>query len=235
MFVEGRLATIGTAAELKSRFGSGYRLVVSSPLAMEQQVRDFIVKTLPRAQLLNSIAGTQVPILILTHPHSSPPTIHLILSPQQFEVPKRGVKLHRVFNAFYTQSDKLSIRDWAISNTTLEEVFLYITESLESGSIDEALKALAADNAEVLFPADSFLLSFLVSYSQEFSFSFSPFSFLFAFSILQVGDEETVESESSSSEEEKKPGLKEKQEKKPKSDKTEKKKGGSSKPSSKKE
>jgi len=126
IFVAGRLATIGTAADLKARFGSGYRLVVTAPPRKELAVQTFLATVLPRATLINSIGGTQ-----------------------QFRVPKRGVKLSDIFAAFERESTKFEIRDWAISNTTLEEVFLFITEKLETMTVDSALLELAMVNPQL--------------------------------------------------------------------------------------
>jgi len=119
IFVGGRLATIGTAQDLKSRFGSGYRMVITTPPQNEEKARGFVQKIVPKAKLLNTLAGTQ-----------------------QFEVPRGGIKLSKVFQEISSNADKYGIVDWGVSNTTLEEVFLYITDKTEGGITAAGLKAL---------------------------------------------------------------------------------------------
>jgi ABC-type multidrug transport system ATPase subunit len=117
IFVGGRLATLGTAQDLKSRYGSGYRLVITTSQKYEESARAFVKQLLPSATLLNTLNGTQ-----------------------QFEVPRAGIKLSKVFKQINQNTDKYNIIDWGISNTTLEEVFLYITDKMGKGaSLDAPL------------------------------------------------------------------------------------------------
>lgn len=60
IFINGRLATLGTSQDLKSRYGSGYRMVITTPLQSEEKARAFVKELLPNAVLLNTLAGTQV-------------------------------------------------------------------------------------------------------------------------------------------------------------------------------
>lgn len=83
---------------------------------------------LPGTNLLNSLAGTR-----------------------NYQVPKREVALDKVreyfvvnlqvFEEFENVKEKLHITDWAITNTTLEEVFLRIAR-------DEEIKRKSKQEAE---------------------------------------------------------------------------------------
>jgi len=107
IFTNGKLAAIGTAQDLKSRFGKGYRLTVTTPPEFEEDTRKYIYETVPKATLLNSLAGTQ-----------------------NFQVPKNSIKLSKIFQKIEKDSKSKHIVDWGISNTTLEEVFLHIVENV---------------------------------------------------------------------------------------------------------
>jgi len=105
IIVNGKLAAMGSAQYLKSKYGKGYRLSITTSPEREQNVRDFVREILPDAVLLNSLAGTQ-----------------------NFEIPRNNVRLSELFEIIERESKTLNILDWGISNTTLEEVFLHIVE-----------------------------------------------------------------------------------------------------------
>jgi len=67
----------------------------------------FLEQITPGAVLLNSLAGTS-----------------------NYEVPTQSVKLSKVFAEVENKRKELQISDWGISNTTLEEVVLRITDPL---------------------------------------------------------------------------------------------------------
>lgn len=53
--------------------------------------------------------------------------LHNLSGVRHYEVPKRAVKLEQVFEAMEKNKERLFITNWALTNTTLEEVFLHIT------------------------------------------------------------------------------------------------------------
>eukprot|EP01122_Echinamoeba_exundans_P012286 TRINITY_DN5094_c0_g1_i1.p1 TRINITY_DN5094_c0_g1~~TRINITY_DN5094_c0_g1_i1.p1 ORF type:complete len:939 (+),score=203.70 TRINITY_DN5094_c0_g1_i1:58-2817(+) len=112
IFVAGRLKTIGASAELKDRYGKYYKIQVTTDIEHEQQARKHLEKIAPGVELINTLAGTAT-----------------------YEVSRDAVKLHEVFRSLESNKQDLHIRDWGISNTTLEEVFLKITQK---GAEDEA-------------------------------------------------------------------------------------------------
>jgi hypothetical protein len=50
------------------------------------------------------------------------------LGTRNYQIPKGIVTLDQVFEWMETNKDELHITDWAITHTTLEEVFLRISE-----------------------------------------------------------------------------------------------------------
>ena len=102
---QGRLLCIGSAAELKRRFGKGYNLFVSvdagAELASNKVVR-FVQRELPSAVLLQEpISGMY-----------------------KFEVDRKDVVLSSVFQHMRLAKEEINLRHWGISETTLEEVFI---------------------------------------------------------------------------------------------------------------
>ena len=108
IFADGELKCVGTSTSLKKRFGKGYKLTVHSEAKYESEARKFVLEVAPEAVLLNSLAGTS-----------------------NYEVPKSSIHLSKIFTIFEENREKYHIKDWGISNTTLEEVFLKIYEASE--------------------------------------------------------------------------------------------------------
>jgi len=107
IMANGEMRCIGESADLKNRFGEGYKVSVQVARGHDQKVVDQFIKELaPRAILLNSLSGTR-----------------------NYQVPKECVTLGEVFSAMETNKERLHITDWAITNTSLEEVFLRISRS----------------------------------------------------------------------------------------------------------
>lgn len=106
IFVSSRLKTIGAAAELKERYGQYYKILVTTPPGKEAPAFELLRSVAPSVRQINSLAGTA-----------------------SYEVARRDVQLSQIFVAIQENKARLSILDWGISNTTLEEVFLRITEA----------------------------------------------------------------------------------------------------------
>jgi ABC-type multidrug transport system ATPase subunit len=106
IFTDGELRTIGTANELKARHGKGYKLTISvDPRSDERPVHAFVMQNFPGAALLNTLAGNM-----------------------NYEVPRGSVVLSHTFDLMNANRERFAIKDWAIQNSTLEEVFLHIEE-----------------------------------------------------------------------------------------------------------
>ncbi|KAJ5070827.1 atp-binding cassette transporter subfamily a abca [Anaeramoeba ignava] len=106
IIVNGQLQTIGETQELKIRFGKGFKFSFHSTEESEAKVDKFVRQLMPNLQLLNSLAGTW-----------------------NYEVSKEGIVLSKIFEELENHKKELEIDDWGISQTTLEEVFLRITQN----------------------------------------------------------------------------------------------------------
>ncbi|EFA86292.1 hypothetical protein PPL_00079 [Heterostelium album PN500] len=104
LFVGGQLKCIGSSSELKSRFGKGYKVMMTVEHGYETEAQKFLFQQIPQANLLNALAGTF-----------------------NYEVPRNSVELSTLFSEFEQNKERLHITDWGISNSTLEEVFIKIT------------------------------------------------------------------------------------------------------------
>jgi len=104
IFVGGKLKAVGPSAELKTRWGQAFKIVLTTPVEYEEQARQFLMSVVPRARLINTLAGTA-----------------------KYEAPKSDIELHKLFRAIEDNKERLRILDWGISNTsTHSKEFLYI-------------------------------------------------------------------------------------------------------------
>lgn len=101
IMAEGRVRAVGTSAELKSRFGKGFKLTITcADHDNKAQAIAFVKQLVPGAKEISNISGTVL-----------------------FYLPKRSVVLSQVFRNIDANKNSVGITDWGISNTTLEEVF----------------------------------------------------------------------------------------------------------------
>jgi ABC-type multidrug transport system ATPase subunit len=104
IMINGRLRCLGSSQHLKSKFSSGYRLVLSSE--DPSKTKDWVFTTFIDAKLTNQVA-------------------HM----QQFEIPKlKDVTLSFMFDQVEKMKQDLIITDYSISETTLEQVFLSLAK-----------------------------------------------------------------------------------------------------------
>jgi ABC-type multidrug transport system ATPase subunit len=104
----GDMQCIGTAAQLKSRFGAGYRLslhIKDKSNEAAEAAKKVVIDLCANAKLLNEPMGGIL----------------------DFELPSAEVKLSVVYTAIEAERDRLGILDWGITESTLEEVFLAVT------------------------------------------------------------------------------------------------------------
>ncbi|KNC46862.1 ABC transporter A family member 10 [Thecamonas trahens ATCC 50062] len=113
IFVNGEMKTIGSAPQLKFRYGKGYKLSVISSSDTVDDVIAYVESHIPSATVLNTLSGTT-----------------------NFEVSKDAVALHRIFAAFDAAPDSLAIHETGVANSSLEEVFLKITDKYVYGKAD---------------------------------------------------------------------------------------------------
>lgn len=103
---KGRLRALGTSLQLKNRFGTGYQLRVSASPDKLGAVADFVAQLLPDARLASNMGG----FLTFNVPRN--------LTPQ----------LPDVFRALKARSQELTLRNFGVQLSTLEDVFLEIVE-----------------------------------------------------------------------------------------------------------
>jgi len=121
----GEMQCIGTAAQLKQRFGTGYTFSISTKprLTTEAAVVDFVSFLFGAGNVTmlgkGGVSGTY-----------------------KFEVLRASVVLSKVFEQMESQStkDTIGVLDWSLTETTLEEVFLKLADM---AGVDEALSKKA--------------------------------------------------------------------------------------------
>eukprot|EP00871_Galdieria_phlegrea_P003473 jgi/Galph1/4126/GphlegSOOS_G2772.1 len=110
IMANGRLNCVGPPEELKIRLGKGFRLNVLCPRKQVHLVRSFIEQQYPEAFLDHCLAGSLI-----------------------FWLP-RNVMISSVFDVMEKAKEKLSIQDWGISQSTLEDIFISVSREEERKS-----------------------------------------------------------------------------------------------------
>lgn len=105
---EGELKCIGTAEELKLRLGKGHHLNVSLPESNLAALHMEITKIAPGAVIETQIGGSV-----------------------EYVLPK-GFAVDGIFRLISEKRDQLEIRDWAVNQSSLEDVFLAVTRNARS-------------------------------------------------------------------------------------------------------
>ncbi|KAJ3064546.1 ATP-binding cassette sub- A member 1 [Podochytrium sp. JEL0797] len=108
IMAHGQLVAIGNSISLKNKFGAGYRIsvITSNPEAMKQKV----TASVPNAHLEDDSAGA----LIYQFPISSTPAIP-------------------AFVKWLEENEDGMVKNWGISQTSLEEVFLKLIRAANPG------------------------------------------------------------------------------------------------------
>eukprot|EP00004_Rigifila_ramosa_P026391 TRINITY_DN818_c0_g1_i1.p1 TRINITY_DN818_c0_g1~~TRINITY_DN818_c0_g1_i1.p1 ORF type:complete len:1668 (-),score=437.00 TRINITY_DN818_c0_g1_i1:51-5054(-) len=101
IMVGGRLTCLGSGQHLKSRFGDGYQMEISSAPEATDNVRRFLEQTFPGARMLEAHGG-QV----------------------KYDVPKQALTLSGIFAKIEAERERLQIIDYAVCQTTLEQIFI---------------------------------------------------------------------------------------------------------------
>ena len=107
ILVKGRLECIGTAMQLKRKFGDGYRLEIKCPPVRATELKDFVSKRFS-GELMEEHAGTM-----------------------QFRVEQTGLSLATVFATLEQARTDYEVEEYSFSETTLEQVFLHFAKKQE--------------------------------------------------------------------------------------------------------
>jgi len=127
IIVDGELKCIGASSELKQKFGGGYKVSITvTDSQYENDAKQLLLSLAPNARIINSLAGTT-----------------------KYEIAKHELQLSSFFNQFENSKEKYHIRDWGISNTTLEEVFQKIMDNQKKPQKVENPKVNQVENPKV--------------------------------------------------------------------------------------
>ncbi|CAF1365146.1 unnamed protein product [Adineta ricciae] len=124
---QGRLLCSGSSMFLKNRFGRGYSLTIDLKLKLNNKmkvveskqfkdVNNFILQEMPDATLREHI-GSEI-------------TYSLKLEQRN--------KFALLFKQLELNKERLAVGNYGLSDTTLEEVFLWVTELADQGKMDES-------------------------------------------------------------------------------------------------
>ena len=110
ILVNGKLAVLGSSQDLKSNFGSNYTLesILRPGPDLHSRVetlKELIVENCPGSQDDGSFDGRI-----------------------RYELPQEELKLHSMFRLLEAKREELQIKDYTISQTTLEQVFIHFAQ-----------------------------------------------------------------------------------------------------------
>jgi len=115
IMVSGKLRCIGGSLHLKTKFGTGYRIRIITTQEKVKETKVFVKENLPHGKLEDEAAGS------LTYSLS----------------PEFNKEIPNFFGHVEKQEGNL-INDWAISQTTLEDVFLHLTRMNQHQIVQQA-------------------------------------------------------------------------------------------------
>jgi len=123
--VDGQLKCIGTPLNLKNTFGDGYRISMICEPGNEREVRNLMDQIAPSNKCIDESGGSIVFTVPLTKPYEIAPLFKLI------EDTSEENKLD--YDNFAKQTAKIAqlkyiVSDCCISHSTLEEVFMKVTD-----------------------------------------------------------------------------------------------------------
>ena len=98
---QGKLSVIGNSIQLKSKFGKGYRISIVSEPGKSIQVKELVATKVPDAVLEDDSAEALI-----------------------YQVPSKSTDSIPLFIRCLTEENTGLVKNWGISQTTLEEVFL---------------------------------------------------------------------------------------------------------------
>jgi len=107
IMAKGALQCLGSIQHLKSRFGKGYHLEINTrdtPDALEN-VKTFVQQTFQSAELQEFHAGRI-----------------------KYQIPQQNMSLSAIFGAIENVKERLNIVDYAVSQATLEQIFVHIAK-----------------------------------------------------------------------------------------------------------
>jgi len=101
IFSNGQLRCIGTSQHLKTRFGTGLQLDISTSDKDPEPAKKFITSTFPSAEEIEII----------------PPKL-------KYKLEEKNLRLSQIFSLIEKNKDNVNITDYSIGQTTLEQIFI---------------------------------------------------------------------------------------------------------------
>jgi len=118
----GRMRCLGTSLHLKDKFGEGYKIDVTYREGASGAVAAFVAQVVPGSRIIGDFNNTAT-----------------------FMVPSAGgARLSTVFEVMKARPDDVGIVDWALRQTSMEEVFLRIAHASEVAQTRELEHEAAA-------------------------------------------------------------------------------------------
>jgi ATP-binding cassette subfamily A (ABC1) protein 1 len=145
----GRLASLGTSLRLKNKYGTGYTINVVAPKKSLDLVSSFVLRhfedttnskrSSQEVRKRRTKKDTETLVEFGSNPSSpnkhNEENVHLLgtsTNVASFKIPVRfNDQLPDFFEALESNKSKLGIKDFQISMTTLEEVFIKVAEEGE--------------------------------------------------------------------------------------------------------
>ena len=114
----GRMRCLGSSLHLKDKFGEGYKIVATYKEGKSGSASRFVTGAIPGAKMIGDFNNTAT-----------------------FMIPSGSVRLSSVFETMKAPPDEAGILDWALRQTSMEEVFLKVALASEidhTRELDEA-------------------------------------------------------------------------------------------------
>jgi len=127
ILVAGSLKCIGTSQHLKSRFGLGFQLDISTGSNPVDLARQFVNKIFHKAEELECYASSM-----------------------KYRIPPQNMSLAQIFTVVEQNKEKVGIAEYSVGQTTLEQIFIYFAKQQENLEIEQT--NLAFDQDELKSP-----------------------------------------------------------------------------------
>ena len=104
IMAHGRLQCVGTSLHLKGKFGSGFKVEVTTKVGKSSEAAAFCKELLPNCTSLKTHAPNSL----------------------CFQFEPGAVQISEVFDRFSARPDSAGVAEWALHQASMEEVFLLI-------------------------------------------------------------------------------------------------------------
>ena len=140
IMAHGQLKCIGDSLSIKSQYGSGYNLLVVANSGNEKRVLKLVNQHVPNAKVVSQSAGN----FIFNIAKEQLTELGFLISILEQLTNENNA------NTTNTNSHGNIIKDWGISQTTLEEVYLKVTQKSEFSYKNEETSASVGNLSEMV-------------------------------------------------------------------------------------